>query len=108
MIPDWLPVKLMASPPSSRIAMESKAIEIRSPDEDWSDQVDRCRLYVDEWGCPLALLVDPESGTAEVLAFRPQQSPSVYRGHERVEPLYDGFGLELTPHAVWSEAHLES
>jgi hypothetical protein len=31
MIPDWLPVKLMASPPSSRMAIESSAIEIRSP-----------------------------------------------------------------------------
>ena len=84
------------------------AIEIRSPDEDVSTQVDRCRLYVNEWGCPLALLVDPESATAEVLAFRPQQSPSVYRGDERIEPLYEGFGLELTPHAVWFEADLES
>ena len=73
------------------------AIEIRSPDEDWSDQVDRCRLYVDEWGCPLALLVDPESGTAEVLAFRPQQSPSVYRGHERIEPLLRRFWTRADP-----------
>ena len=31
MIPDWLPVKLIASPPSSRMAIESSAIEIRSP-----------------------------------------------------------------------------
>src|SRR5688572_7134392 len=31
MIPDWLPVKLIASPPSSRIAMERSAIEMRSP-----------------------------------------------------------------------------
>jgi hypothetical protein len=31
MIPDWLPVKLMASPPSSRMAIESSAIEMRSP-----------------------------------------------------------------------------
>ena len=31
MMPDWLPVKLMASPPSSRIAIDSSAIEIRSP-----------------------------------------------------------------------------
>src|SRR5262249_15668108 len=31
MIPDWLPVKLIASPPSSRIAIESSAIEMRSP-----------------------------------------------------------------------------
>jgi Uma2 family endonuclease len=84
------------------------AIEIRSPDEDLSTQVDRCRFYVDEWGCPLALLVDPESVTAEVLAFRPQQAPSVYRDRERIEPLYDGFGLELTPRAVWSEADLGS
>jgi hypothetical protein len=33
MMPDWLPVKLMASPPSSRIAIDSSAIEIRSPAE---------------------------------------------------------------------------
>ena len=33
MIPDWLPVKLMASPPSSRIAIDSSAIEMRSPAE---------------------------------------------------------------------------
>ena len=33
MIPDWLPVKLMASPPSSRMAIESSAIEMRSPAE---------------------------------------------------------------------------
>src|SRR5262245_8429090 len=33
MMPDWLPVKLMASPPSSRIAIERSAIEIRSPAE---------------------------------------------------------------------------
>jgi Uma2 family endonuclease len=83
------------------------AIEIRSPDEDLKAQVDRCRLYVDEWGCPLALLVDPESAEAEVFAFRPQQSPSVYRAHERIEPLYEGFGLELTPRTVWTEADLE-
>ena len=31
MMPDWLPVKLMASPPSSRIASDNSAIEIRSP-----------------------------------------------------------------------------
>ena len=31
MMPDWLPVKLMASPPSSRMAIESSAIEMRSP-----------------------------------------------------------------------------
>ena len=31
MMPDWLPVKLIASPPSSRIAIDSTAIEIRSP-----------------------------------------------------------------------------
>ena len=31
MMPDWLPVKLIASPPSSRIAIESSAIEMRSP-----------------------------------------------------------------------------
>src|SRR5688572_19118539 len=31
MMPDWLPVKLIASPPSSRIAIDSSAIEIRSP-----------------------------------------------------------------------------
>src|SRR5262245_8288918 len=31
MMPDWLPVKLIASPPSSRIAIESRAIAIRSP-----------------------------------------------------------------------------
>src|SRR5688572_19299120 len=31
MMPDWLPVKLMASPPSSRIASDRSAIEIRSP-----------------------------------------------------------------------------
>jgi hypothetical protein len=30
-MPDWLPVKLMASPPSSRMAIESSAIEMRSP-----------------------------------------------------------------------------
>ena len=33
MMPDWLPVKLIASPPSSRIAIDSSAIEIRSPAE---------------------------------------------------------------------------
>ena len=33
MIPLWLPVKEMASPPSSRMAMESNAIEMRSPAE---------------------------------------------------------------------------
>ena len=31
MMPDWLPVKLMASPPSSRMAIDSSAIEMRSP-----------------------------------------------------------------------------
>ena len=31
MMPDWLPVKLIASPPSSRIAIERSAIEMRSP-----------------------------------------------------------------------------
>ena len=31
MMPDWLPVKLIASPPSSRIAIDSSAIEMRSP-----------------------------------------------------------------------------
>ncbi len=31
MMPDWLPVKLIASPPSSRMAIDSSAIEIRSP-----------------------------------------------------------------------------
>src|SRR5436309_10501865 len=31
MMPDWLPVKLIASPPSSRTAIESSAIEMRSP-----------------------------------------------------------------------------
>ena len=33
MMPDWLPVKLIASPPSSRIAIDSSAIEMRSPAE---------------------------------------------------------------------------
>ena len=50
----------------------------------------------------------PSLARADVLAFRPQQSSSVYRGHERIGPLYEGFGLELTPHAVWFEADLES
>ena len=31
MMPDWLPVKLIASPPSSRMAIDSSAIEMRSP-----------------------------------------------------------------------------
>src|SRR5712691_2546228 len=31
MIPDWLPVKLTAAPPSSRMAIDSSAIEMRSP-----------------------------------------------------------------------------
>jgi len=31
MMPDWLPVKLIASPPSSRIASDRSAIEMRSP-----------------------------------------------------------------------------
>jgi hypothetical protein len=31
MMPDWLPVKLIASPPSSRMAIESNAIAMRSP-----------------------------------------------------------------------------
>ncbi len=31
MIPDWLPVKLIALPPNSRIAIDSSAIDIRSP-----------------------------------------------------------------------------
>ena len=83
------------------------AIEIRSPDEDWSDQVDR---YGSTW----------MSGDARWRCWsipspvRPRCWRSVrgdavvYRGHERIGPLYDGFGLELTPHAVWSEANLES
>ena len=33
MMPLWLPVKEMASPPSSRIAMESSAMAMRSPAE---------------------------------------------------------------------------
>src|SRR5205823_13464809 len=31
MIPDWLPVKLIASPPSSRMAIDRSAMEMRSP-----------------------------------------------------------------------------
>src|SRR3954469_2397028 len=31
MIPDWLPVKLIASPPSSRMAIDSSAMAMRSP-----------------------------------------------------------------------------
>ena len=30
-MPDWLPVKLMASPPSSRMAIDKSAIAMRSP-----------------------------------------------------------------------------
>src|SRR4030095_8931047 len=31
MMPDWLPVKLIASPPRSRMAVDSSAIDIRPP-----------------------------------------------------------------------------
>jgi Uma2 family endonuclease len=82
------------------------AVEIRSPDEPLAEQEDKCRFYVDEWGCPLALLVDPESVEPEVVVFRPRVPPTVYREAERIEPLYAGFGLDLTPHALWSAADL--
>jgi Uma2 family endonuclease len=82
------------------------AIEIRSPDEDLDEQQSKCRFYVDEWGCPLALLVDPESTAAGVLAFQPHVPPVAYREDERIEPLHASFGLELTPRAVWAEADL--
>ena len=42
MIPDWLPVKLIASPPSSRIARERRAIEIRSPADSSMSSSRRC------------------------------------------------------------------
>lgn len=82
------------------------AIEIRSPDEELDEQYAKCRFYVEEWGCPLALLVDPDSAEAEVLAFQPHSAPVAYRENERIEPLYQRFGLDLTPRAVWAEADL--
>jgi Uma2 family endonuclease len=82
------------------------AIEIRSPDEELDEQVVKCRFYTDEWGCPLALLADPESPVPEVLAYRPQQPPQRYRDDQRIEPLFELFGLELTPAAVWAKARL--
>ena len=81
------------------------AIEIRSPDEDLDEQHAKCRFYVDEWGCPLALLVD-ESAVAEVVAFQARVPSVTYRDSERIEPLYQQFGLDLTPRAVWTEADL--
>ena len=82
------------------------AIEIRSPDDDPDDQAAKCRFYVDEWDCPLALLVDPESAVAEVAAYQPHVPVRLYREHERIEALYDLYGLELTPRALWTEADL--
>jgi Uma2 family endonuclease len=82
------------------------AIEIRSPDEELDEQIAKCRFYTDEWGCPLALLVDPESQVPEVLAYRPQQPPRSYREDQRIEPLFELFGLDLTPSAIWAKAHL--
>jgi Uma2 family endonuclease len=82
------------------------AIEIRSPDETLREQVDKCRFYVDEWNCPLALLVDPNWSVPEVRAFRPHLPPTRYREDERIEPLYEDFGLELTPRMLWAEADL--
>jgi Uma2 family endonuclease len=82
------------------------AIEIRSPDETLEEQVDKCRFYVDQWGCPLALLVDPAAEVPEVVAYRPHLPPAMYRDQERIQPLYDRFGLELTPRALWAEARL--
>jgi Uma2 family endonuclease len=82
------------------------AIEIRSPDEGWDEQATKCRFYVDEWGCPLALLVDPESRVPEVAAFRPHLPPLTFREDQRIEPLFEIAGLELTPRAVWIEADL--
>ena len=78
------------------------AIEIRSPDE----QAEKCRFYVAEWGCPLALLVDPDAAVPEVIAYQPQVPPMRYRDAERIAPLFERFGLELTPRAVWDEADL--
>jgi Uma2 family endonuclease len=82
------------------------AVEIRSPDERLEDQIEKCRFYVDAWGCPLALLVDPESRLPEILAYRPHSAPTTYREHEQIQPLYEQFGLELTPSLVWAEARL--
>jgi Uma2 family endonuclease len=82
------------------------AVEIRSPDESLEDQIEKCRFYVDEWGCPLALLVDPESRLPEIVAYRPHSAPTTYREDEQIQPLYDQFGLELTPRLVWAKARL--
>jgi Uma2 family endonuclease len=82
------------------------AIEIRSPDDDLEEQVAKCRFYVDEWGCPVALLVDPESAVPEILVYRPQLPPLRYQQEQRVEPLYEQCGLELTPNLLWSKARL--
>jgi len=82
------------------------AIEIRSPDEGLDEQIAKCHFYTDQWGCPLALLVDPESQVPEVLAYRPQQPPRSYREDQRIEPLFELFGLDLTPSAIWAKARL--
>jgi Uma2 family endonuclease len=82
------------------------AIEIRSPDESLEEQIEKCRFYVDDWGCPVALLVDPASPIPEVVAYRPHLPPTTYRDEHRIEPLYERFGLELTPRTVWAKARL--
>jgi Uma2 family endonuclease len=70
------------------------------------DQQDKCRFYVDEWGCPLALLADPESSGPEVVVYQPHVPPTIYREAERIEPLHASFGLDLTPRAIWTAADL--
>src|SRR5579864_1495210 len=82
------------------------AIEIISPDDDPLEQVAKCRFYVDEWGCPLALLVDPDSAIPEIVVYRPHAASVVYQQEQRVDPLYERFGLELSPDLLWSEARL--
>ena len=82
------------------------AIEIRSPDDELDEQMDKCRFYVEEWGCPLALLADPESAVPEIMVFRPHLPPARFREDERIEPLFEIFDLELTPRTIWTEADL--
>ncbi|MGE3271881.1 MAG: Uma2 family endonuclease [Chloroflexota bacterium] len=88
----------LATRPGGRYARDlgvpDIAIEIVSPDQRISGQIQKCVRYL-ELGSTIALLVHPEDEA--VLAFRAGQAPQVFRGSDpiMVDDVLPGFSLRV-------------
>lgn len=108
--PDWSPVPDVAFYRRARIRRRGRrlpadffeppdlAVEIVSPEQSVTDQIEKCLRYIAH-GSGVVLLVDP--GPESVLVFKPDRPPLLLQGDDRID-LDDVLpGFELSVHAMF-------